>query len=234
MPAVTASTRERILNAAADLLATGGTEAVSTRAVAAAANVQAPTLYRLFGDKQGLLDAVTAHGFASYLAAKKTLAPTGDAIADLARGWDSHVEFGLTHPAFYVLMYGVPQPERRPAAAEEAHQLLMGLLEQAAAAGRLRTPADAAARLILATNTGVTLSLIATPSADRDPELSARTRDIVLAAISTGPEPTDTTAATLASRALALDATLDDNAHPLSTTETALLHEWLQRIAAHS
>ena len=53
-----ASAAERMLRAAADLLQTGGIEAVSTRAVAAAAGVQPPTIYRQFGDKDGLLDAL--------------------------------------------------------------------------------------------------------------------------------------------------------------------------------
>ena len=39
--------RERILEAAHRLIATGGKEAATTRAVAAAASVQAPTIYRL-------------------------------------------------------------------------------------------------------------------------------------------------------------------------------------------
>ena len=46
-----------MLEAAAELLRTGGVDAVSTRAVAAAAGVQPPTIYRQFGDKEGLLDA---------------------------------------------------------------------------------------------------------------------------------------------------------------------------------
>ncbi len=45
--------RDRILQAAARLLAEGGREAVSTRAVSSAAGVQAPTIYRQFGDMQG-------------------------------------------------------------------------------------------------------------------------------------------------------------------------------------
>src|ERR687893_575207 len=183
------SARERILTAAADLLACGGRDAVSTRAIAAAAGVQAPTLYRLFGDKMGLLDAVTAYGFERYLAEKKTLVPSDDPVADLQRGWDNHVEFGLTHPAFYVLMYGVAQPERRPAAAQEAYRMLLGLLERVAAAGRLRMPPDAAARLIHATNTGVTLSLISTPVHERDADLSSRAREAILTATTTNDAP---------------------------------------------
>jgi AcrR family transcriptional regulator len=79
------TTRERVLRAAADLLAEGGRDAVSTRAVSAAAGVQAPTLYRLFGDKEGLLQAVAAHGFAEYLSDKHALAETDDPIDDSRR-----------------------------------------------------------------------------------------------------------------------------------------------------
>ncbi|MBC8122483.1 MAG: TetR family transcriptional regulator, partial [Gemmatimonadaceae bacterium] len=49
--------RARIVVAAAGLIDSGGRDAATTRAVAAAAAVQAPTIYRLFGDKRGLLDA---------------------------------------------------------------------------------------------------------------------------------------------------------------------------------
>ena len=50
--------RDRIVDAASALLASGGPSAVTTRAVAADAGVQAPTIYRQFGDKDGLLQAV--------------------------------------------------------------------------------------------------------------------------------------------------------------------------------
>lgn len=226
-----APTRERILAAAADLLATRGTEAVSTRAVAAAADIQAPTLYRLFGDKQGLLDAVAARGFEQYLARKKNLTPSDDPVEDLRRGWDAHVEFGLTHPAFYVLMYGVPRPEHRTAAADEADRILVGLLERTAAAGRLRLPPKAAANTMHAACTGVTLHLIATPQGDRDPELSPRTREAILATVTTDAGSAGTAEASLASRALALNACLADQPHPLTAVEAALLQEWLHRIA---
>ena len=59
-----ADARQRICDAAAEAAGRGRRDAVSTRAVSAAAGVQAPTLYRLFGDKDGLLDAVADHGFA--------------------------------------------------------------------------------------------------------------------------------------------------------------------------
>ncbi|MGW7365143.1 TetR/AcrR family transcriptional regulator [Streptomyces sp. NPDC054841] len=226
-----ADTRERILVAAADLLAEGGSDAVSTRAVVQAAGVQAPTLYRLFGDKQGLLDAVTSYGFERYLAGKQTLAATDDPVEDLRRGWDLHIDFGLTQPSFYVLMYGAIRPGEPLAAAEEAHAILVGMLERVARAGRLRLPVGAAAEMVQAAGVGVALTLIATPPAARSTGLSARTRDTVIAALTTGPRPDDG-ADTPASRAVALTAVLPDLSETLTPAEATLLREWLQRIAS--
>ncbi|WP_246536621.1 TetR/AcrR family transcriptional regulator [Saccharopolyspora endophytica] len=106
------------------MLAEGGHEAVSTRAVSAAAGVQAPTIYRLFGDKQGLLDAVTSEAFRIYLDGKAQLHRTDDPVADLRHGWDLHLAFGLAHPALYALMYGAPRTGSPPPAALQAEQVL--------------------------------------------------------------------------------------------------------------
>ena len=87
--------RARILAAAADLLARGGRDALTTRAVSAAAGVQAPTIYRIFGDKRGLLDAVAAHGMEKYVAKKKARAPHADPLDDVRASWDMNVAFGV-------------------------------------------------------------------------------------------------------------------------------------------
>ena len=49
--------RERILNAAREMLIDGGPDAVSMRDLAAAADVSVPTLYNQFGSKNGILAA---------------------------------------------------------------------------------------------------------------------------------------------------------------------------------
>ncbi|GAA5177308.1 TetR/AcrR family transcriptional regulator [Rugosimonospora acidiphila] len=263
--------RQRILDAAASLLAESGSEALSTRAVAAAANIQAPTLYRIFGDKQGLIEAVTAYGFERYLADKQAQAPTGDPVEDLRRGWDLHVEFALTHPDFYALMYGSVRPGHQPAVPREATGLLVAMLERVAHAGRLRVPVATAAQMTGAASVGVALALIARPEQERDPALSARVREAMLDAILTDPHPArdgagparDGADTPLAARALALDAALAgappaDDAPPagtpvdtspdtssggaaaagaapaagaLTAAETALLRQWLRRLA---
>src|SRR5213082_3591627 len=90
----TVDVRERIMRAAAGLLAQGGREAVTTRAVSAAAGVQAPTLYRQFGDMRGLLNAVARETLAAYVRDKAAQEPGDDPVEDLRRGWDLHVAFG--------------------------------------------------------------------------------------------------------------------------------------------
>ncbi len=233
--------RRQVLQVAAELLEEGGSEAVSTRAVAAAAGITAPVLYRMFDDKDGLLAELAAYGFEMYLAEKQeALALTpDDPVADLYRGWDLHVDFGVKHPAFYVLMYGTAQPGQRPPAADEAHALLVRLLTRAAEAGRLRIPVEQATRVMHAATTGATLALIGEEPAARDLTTSARLRDTVIASVITdAPAPTGSD---LASRALALDAALSaepagagmgtGTGSPLRETETALLREWLLRLA---
>ncbi|MEU9386076.1 TetR/AcrR family transcriptional regulator, partial [Streptomyces sp. NPDC048279] len=99
-------TRQRVIDAAIGLLERDGRDAVTTRAVAVAAGLQPPALYRLFGDKEGLLDAVAEYGFATFLASKRVVPDPEDPIQDLRDGWDLAVQFGLENPALYSLMYG--------------------------------------------------------------------------------------------------------------------------------
>ena len=222
------NTRERIVEAAAALLTEGGREAVSTRAVSAAAGVQAPTIYRIFGDKQGLLDAVAEHGFATYLVSKASSPPGEDPVEDLRRGWDLHVGFGLAHPAFYTLIYGEPRPGLESPAAREAALVLAAHVHRIAEAGRLRVSEERAAHLIHAAGSGTTLSMIAIPPARRDMELSVIARESIIATVTTD-KPPPAPGNTLVSTAVALRATLHA-ATALTHPERALLSEWLDRI----
>jgi len=222
------TTRERIVAAAVDLLAEGGREAVSTRAVSTAAGVQAPTIYRLFGDKQGLLDAMATHGFTTYLQSKTDLQFGGDAVEDLRQGWDVHIGFGLANPALYSLMYGEPRPGASPPAAVVAAELLAALVRRIAEAGRLRVSEEHAAQLLHAVALGTTLSLIALPRERRDPAMVDLAREAVLAAVTTD-APVPATPGP-AGAAIALRAVLPQSP-ALSTPERALLEHWLDRIA---
>ena len=226
-------TRRRIVRSAAELLAEGGREAVSTRAVAAAAGVQAPTIYRQFGDMRGLLDEVASFGFSEYLSEKTAREIVEDPVEDLRSGWDLHVGFGLANPAFYTLMYGDPRPGAETTAALEAAGILHELVKRVAEDGRLRVGVERAAQMIHAAGMGATLTLIGTKPEDRDPALSELTREAVLAAVTTdeADEPAMEIECRdrLARRAVALKAVLPEAAE-LTPGESTVLSEWLDRL----
>ncbi|TCC12304.1 TetR/AcrR family transcriptional regulator [Kribbella soli] len=237
--------RAHIVEVAAGLLATGGRDAVSTRAVAAAAGTQAPTIYRLFGDKDGLLAAVLEYGFSTYLADKPPLDPTADPITDLRAGWDLHIGFGLANPALFLLMYADTQPGRRPAAAEAGLAILRTRIRNIAAAGRLRVDENLAAELVQAAGSGAVLALLAVPEERRDPRLADTMFDALIAAIATAPAAHHETAngesadgraragvgrsAGVATAANALRAQLAE-LEMLTDGERHVLGEWLARI----
>ena len=212
------------------LLAEGGRDAVSTRSVCAAAGVQAPAIYRLFGDMQGLLDAAGSFGMASYLAEKAAIEDSDDPVADLRLGWDLHVQFGLAQPWFYTLIFGEARPGHEPPGAKQAAAVLAHRIRRIAQAGRLRVSEELAAQLVHSTGKGVTLTLIATPPERRDLKLSTMARESVLATIvdeqAAAPPP-----AGLVNAAVSLQASLAE-ATVLTEAERALLDEWLRRITS--
>lgn len=214
-------TRERILAAAADLVANAPGEDISLRAVCDVVGVKMPTLYHFFGSKRGLMDAVIDHGFELYLAEKALMESSGDPIQDIRAGWDAHVEFGITNPGFYTLMYGQVRPGYSPASQSGPSKMLRALTRRAAEQGRLVTSPEQAAAHILVTNIGVTLRQIIL--AEADPALSAAMREGAIAAITGASVASDTAVAEVVERAAA---------HPeiLGATPTQLLIEWLGQL----
>lgn len=217
-------TRERLISAAAGLIAAAPGEDFSLRAVCDAVGVKMPTLYHFFGSKQGLVDAVVEHGFDLYLGQKASMESSGDPIQDIRAGWDAHVAFGLANPGFYTLMYGKVRPGYSPAAQSRASDILRGLADRAADQGRLVVPAEQAAAHVLATNIGVALRLIIL--GQPDPDLSLAVREATIAAITgTAAGPADPLSAAVEIAA----------SHPeiLGRTQTRLLAEWLATIETH-
>ena len=223
-------TRDRIVEAATALLATGGRDAVSTRAVSVAAGVQAPTIYRLFGDKQGLLDAVAEHGFAEYLRSKTVRERDPDPVEDLRRGWDLHVGFGLAQPSLYVLVYGELRPGVEPPAQREAAAVLAGMIRRIAEAGRLRVGEERAAHLVHSAGRGITLTLMGMAPERRDLTLSEQARESVISAVTTEGSVREVDDVGPAVAAVTLRALLPGLA-VLTDAERGLLGEWLDRIA---
>jgi AcrR family transcriptional regulator len=221
-------TRERILAAALRLLNAGGRDAVTTRAVAEAAGVQPPVLYRQFRDKEGMLAALAEHGFSRYLARKRHRHSPPDPIEALRRGWDQHIEFGLQHPMLYLLMYAEPREGETSGAAALAFSMLRNSMALVAAAGRLRIAEEQAVSLYHAAAVGVVLLLLNSPADARDLTISSVMRETSLAAITTSADARLPESPTL-NAAITLRAALDKDA-AFSHAELSLLKEWLNRI----
>lgn len=219
------SAHERILRAALELLDEGGAEAVSTRAVTARAQVQAPALYRLFGDKEGLLDAAVERVHADWVAAKSTRTLPEDPVEAIRVGFDDAVRFGLDHPAAYRLAQARADPG---AAIALGIAMLQEKVATVARAGRLRETPERASALLHAVGRGVTLSLLDTPPEQRDLRVAEVARESVIAAVTTEAPPGDRV--TLTSTAVALRALLPE-AEALLPAERQLMELWLERIA---
>jgi len=222
--------RQRLLAAAREQLVGSSTNDIATRAVCERAGVSQPVLYRLFGDKQGLLDALVEDGFARYVERKSALRETDDPVADLHAGWDDHMAFALGNPAVYRLMFA-PRPGATSPARQQIFDILVRVLVRAAAAGRLAGEPEAAARTILSANVGVALNMINQPGLYDDPALPTRMRDIVFGALVGGsaPAPQADPVAAAASR---LHAQLSlTGSTVLAPEELALLLRWLTLLA---
>ena len=195
--------------------------------------MQAVAIYRAYGDMDGLVEAAVERGFAAYLQAKSDRVRQDDPVEDLRGGWDLHVAFGLAHPHVYSLMYGRPDTRRPGSAAAQAYDVLHGLVDAVARAGRLTTDVQSAVRAVHAAGRGVTLSLIEVAEEDRDPRLSHRVREALLAVLTLDDVSSGAHAPSpRASYAAALSSTAGDGPAVLSPAELALLRDWLERLAS--
>ena len=225
-----ADTRSRIVDVAARLLREEGPAAVTTRGVAEEAGVQAPMIYRLFGDKDGLLEAVAEHVMATYVCAKaadvKAASAAGvDPLDDLRAGWEMQINFGVANPALFRLLSDPDRVLHSPAAQSGRH-VLESRVHRVAATGRLRVDERRAVDLIQAAGIGAIQTLLSTPPDQRDPRLPESMFQAILGQILTdAPERPESgpIAAAVAFRAIAPRLDM------LSEAERQLLAEWLDR-----
>lgn len=220
--------RTQIVDAAAALLREHGVRGVTTRAVAEAAGVQAPTIYRLFGDKDGLVDAVAEQVLAAYVAAKAPLVSADDPVADLRAGWLSHIEFCLANPGLFSLLYAPERTARSPAIAAGIEKLRTRV-RRLATAGLLRVDEERALWMIHAAGTGAVFALLGMPADTRraglaDDLFEAVTGTILRTTPVTPDDALRTVAIAFGTRIPELPA--------LTDTERALLAEWLDRSLA--
>lgn len=225
--------RTSIVEAAAQLLREDGASALTTRGVAQAAGVQAPTIYRLFGDKDGLVDAVAEYVMTTYVAAKAADAADdqagADPVAALRAGWRTHVDFGLANPELYALLNAPGRRAHSPATAAGI-EVLRTRVRRLAAAGLLRVGEERAVAMIHAAGSGAVLALLQSMPDERDRGLADDLFQAVLARILAAPEAHPTTSP--ATAAITLRAVLPE-LPALTGAEAALMGEWLTRSLGH-
>jgi AcrR family transcriptional regulator len=221
--------RAAMIEAAEQQLAASEDFDIATRAVCEAVGVTQPVLYRLFGDKRGLLDAVADHGYQRYAERKAAQEQTGDPVADLLAGWDGHMAFAKENPALYQLMFA-PRPWSHSTARERVFDLLVAGLVRCAAVGAMRIEPRVAAEIILAANVGIALNHIAEPARFADPALSHRLREAVFSSIliRAAPQGEDDP---VHAAALRLRSQVQlTGTEALEPAETTLLLRWLERV----
>ncbi len=227
---IRSDTRAKIIDVAACLLQEHGPAAVTTRGVAETAGVQAPTIYRLFGDKDGLLDAVAEHVMATYVSAKAAIveaasADNADPLDDLRIGWQMQIDFGVANPTLFGLLTD-PAREHRSPAAQSGKRVLESRVHRIAVTGRLQVSEQRAVDLIHSAGTGTVLTILSTPPEQRDPGLAECMYEAVLRQVVSdvpAPAPSGSIGPTVAFRAIA------PHLHMLSDGERRLLAEWLDR-----
>jgi AcrR family transcriptional regulator len=141
-------THERLLEAAARVFARDGLDGATTREIAREAGVNEVTLFRHFGSRARLLQAVVKRNFGAEAAATPAVAAGADLRADLrthARAYEQRLEENM--PLIRAMLGGIHRH------AEQEHQVydslfgplraaLVARLEAARAAGELRRDAD--------------------------------------------------------------------------------------------
>ncbi|MGD9694042.1 MAG: TetR/AcrR family transcriptional regulator [Thermoleophilia bacterium] len=136
-----APTRAAIVSAAGALLEAGGPEAVTLRAVGAAAGVSRSAPYRHFADKADLMRALAVQTLTELAARIRRAAAGEGGRAGLHRGCAAYVGYAVEQPHHYQLIFGdapIAEPGAElEAAADDGMRALRELAARAQADGEL-------------------------------------------------------------------------------------------------
>jgi AcrR family transcriptional regulator len=109
------ATEAAILDAARDLIAEGGLEAVSMRAVASRVGLTATALYHYFASKEQLVDRVVTHGFhrsEEYLRTAIEDLPRGSLERIAALG-EAYIRFALENRQYFKIIFAIKHDHPR-------------------------------------------------------------------------------------------------------------------------
>jgi AcrR family transcriptional regulator len=136
--------RTSILDAARELFAQDGVEAVTMRRIAEKIEYSPTAIYFHFKDKEALLTELCECDFREFAHRFAAAAQIADPFERLRASGAAYVEFGLQHQSHYRVMFMTPKPALTPNKdhqgnpQEDAYALLRNTVEQAIAEGRMR------------------------------------------------------------------------------------------------
>lgn len=107
-----AEVRTKILDAARDLFAREGYEAVTMRRIARAIEYSPTAIYLHFADKESLVRTLCDEDFGALAKAFARIAREKDPLERLRRIGSAYIEFAMEHPNAYRLMFMTPKPVR--------------------------------------------------------------------------------------------------------------------------
>jgi AcrR family transcriptional regulator len=156
--------RTKILDAARELFAHQGYEAVTMRKIAEQIEYSPTVIYQHFKDKNALIAALCRHDFHEFAEGFLEFAAVADPVERLRRVGRAYATFAIEHPQHYRLMFMTRQPEGVEAEgdaqdpAENAYAFLKVTVAEAMAGGHFRksfTDVDLIAQTLWASTHGV-------------------------------------------------------------------------------
>jgi len=140
------ATKDLILDAARELFARDGYEAVTMRRIAEKIEYSPTAIYLHFADKDALIHELCVADFLALAGEFQPIALEPDPIARIKRIGRTYIEFALAHPDHYRLMFMTPRPldegelddGRKGDPAQDAYAFLRIAVVEALAQGRFR------------------------------------------------------------------------------------------------
>lgn len=174
----------RILDACAALLDETGYEDLSTRDVAARAGVPIGSVYRFFGNKRAMAEALAARnldGYAQRITERIAALPAADWRGVVDAVLDEYLAMKRTVPGFALVDFGHRIPLAAPASGAN-HEVADRLAELLAAhLGRTADTSLRRAMLVAVEAADALLQLAFRVGPSGDPEIIAETRELLYA-----------------------------------------------------
>ncbi len=180
--------KQEILDAAREILVKDGYANLTMRGVAEKIDYSTTAIYLHFANKKDLVRAVCDETFAKLLLELEAVTRgKPDPVVALKKGLRRYVDFGLSHPEYYLPTFVMPHGDEAAPTCEDdsgaapvgmkAFEFLSTAVAECARQGRLRTAdVETASRALWAGVHGITSLLIVQPEfpwGDRDAVIDA-------------------------------------------------------------